>query len=125
MKPTGMKREKVLEAILAISTGLVVLSFAVHVRPLIGAAVIVALIGLLIKPLASVIAWGWLKFAAGLGFVMSRMVLAAVFFLILVPIALLRRLLSGEHLHLKRSPGTTYYVERNHRCSPKDFENTW
>jgi len=120
-----MKREKVLEAILAITAGLVVLAAILNVRALAGAAVVVAAIGLFVKPLASVVAWAWLKLAAGLGFITSRIILAAVFFVVLVPIALIRRLAAKDHLQLRRSTGKTYYVERSHRCAPKDFENIW
>ena len=125
MRPGDMKREKVLEAILAITAGLVVLAAILHARPLAGAAVVVAAVGLFVRPLASVVAWAWMKLAEGIGFVTSRILLAAVFFLVLVPVALLRRLATGRHLQLKRSPGATYYVERNHRCVSKDLENIW
>ena len=121
----SMKREKVLETMLTISLGLVVLSVVFHVRILIGIAVIVGIIGLFIKPLAEKIAWLWMKLAAGLGFVTSRILLSLVFFLVLFPVAVLHRLSSKNHLQLKRSSGDTYYFERNHRYMPKDFENTW
>lgn len=120
-----MKREKVLEAILAITAGLVVLAAVLHARALAGAAVVVAAVGLFVRPLASVIARVWMKLAEGIGFVTSRILLAAVFFIVLVPVALLRRLATGRHLQLKRPPGATCYIERNHRCVPKDLENIW
>jgi hypothetical protein len=121
----SMKREKVLETMLAISLGLVVLSVVFHARMLIGIAVIVGIIGLFIKPLAEKIAWLWVKLAEGLGFVTSKILLSLVFFLVLVPVALLHRLSVKNHLQLKRSTDETYYVVRNHRYTPKDFENTW
>jgi hypothetical protein len=120
-----MKREKVLETILVMSLGLVVLSVVLHVRALIGIAVILGVIGLLIRPLAERIAWLWMKLAEGLGFVTSKVLLSIVFYLVLLPIALLHRLSAKNHLQLKRSNGDTYYYERNHRCTPKDFENIW
>jgi hypothetical protein len=120
-----MKREKVLETILVISLGLVALSVFFRVRALIGIAVLVGIVGLFIKPLAERIAWLWMKLAEGLGFVTSRILLSLVFFLVLYPIALLHRLSSKNHLQLKRSAGDTYYFDRNHRYTPKDFENIW
>ena len=120
-----MKRESVLETMLVISLGLVALSVVFRVRLLIGVALLIGFIGLFVKPLAERIAWLWMKFATGLGFVTSRILLSLVFFVVLCPVALLHRVFAKNGLQLKRSVGDTYYSERNHRYTPEDFENTW
>jgi len=121
----SIKREKALETVLTIATGLLVLSFMFHTKWLVVAAILLGIVALLSKYLAGTIAWLWLKLAEGLGFVMSRVLLTILFYAMLVPIALLSRMGAKDPLQLKKKEGGTYYTERNHRYEAKDFENIW
>ena len=82
------------------------------------------IIGLFIGPLALFIAQLWLKLAQLIGAVMSRVLLTVVFFLVLLPIALLRRALSPHNeLQLKRrSDGGSYYTEEVRTYTPRDLQ---
>jgi len=120
-----MKREKALETVLTIATGLLVLSFLFHTKWLVVAAIALGVLALASKYLAGKIAWAWLKLAEGLGFVMSRVLLTILFYAILLPIALLARAGAKDPLQLRKKAGGTYYAERNHRYEGKDFENSW
>lgn len=56
----------------------------------------------------------WMKLAALMHAVMSVVIVALIFFLVVVPIALARRLLGHDSLKLKRTPRATYWIE----CEP-------
>jgi hypothetical protein len=82
------------------------------------------LIGVISPFLSAKISWVWLKFAELIGGVMSKIILSVVYFVFLVPIALLYRLTKKNPLFLKRQEGS-YYISRNKQYSPKDIENIW
>ncbi len=66
----------------------------------------------------------WFFLGEKLGFVVSKVVLGALFILILLPIALLSRLFRKDPLHL-RTPGRSGYHRRDHLYQVKDLENMW
>lgn len=82
------------------------------------------IIGLFISPLAVCIAQLWLKLAQLIGAVMSRVLLTLVFFLVLLPIALLRRALARRNeLQLKRgTDGGSYYTEEVKTYTRRDLQ---
>jgi hypothetical protein len=84
-------------------------------------------VGLFIAPLGRLIAWGWLQFGHLMGMVMSRVLLSAVFFLVLLPVALLRRWVTrADPLVLRRRPaGASYYHEVNREFTEADLRNPW
>jgi hypothetical protein len=84
-----MKRQKVLETCLVISTGFILLFYIFHVKILILIAFIIGLTGIFIKPLATGIAILWEKFGNLLGYIISKFVLTIVFFIFLFQIAIL------------------------------------
>jgi len=119
-----MKREKALETVLTIVTGLAVLSFVFHTKWLVVVAAVLGIVSLASRLVARKVAWLWLKLAEGLGYVMSRVLLTVLFFCVLLPVALLARR-GKDPLQLKKKSEGSYYVERDHRCEAKDFENVW
>ncbi|NJN77976.1 MAG: hypothetical protein HC803_06285 [Saprospiraceae bacterium] len=119
-----MNDKKITEAILAVTVGMLIIHFLFDVTILSKFALGVGLIGLFIKPFAKWIAWSWYKLSEALGYVNSRILLSLVFFLALVPIALISRLFTKGDLQLKRKKDS-YYSDRNHKYAPKDFENVW
>ena len=117
----------VYKANLVISTGLLVLYiFVFPNRYLLYTGTAVGLLTVLWPGLAQWISWGWYKLAEGLGYVNSRILLTLVFFVFLLPIALLYRLFN-RNIFALRSGRTdkSLYKERNHRYSAKDMENAW
>ena len=120
----GISREKALETCLVIATGFILLFYLVHLKIFLFLAFVVGLIGSFIKPLARLIAWLWLKLGDGMGYVMSKLILSLVFFLFLLPLALIYRMVNKDPLGLKRDKNT-YWKNRDYRYLPKDLENTW
>lgn len=50
------------------------------------------------------LAWLWLKFSEMFGFVMSRIFFSLIFFIIITPIGVFRRIFSGDMRFLKGAP---------------------
>ena len=80
--------------------------------------------GLFIPLISKQVSWLWFKLAEGMGFVMSKVVLGALFYFFIGPYALLYRLFNSDNLNIKRKK-ETYYSERGMDYSPKDLENPW
>ncbi len=126
MKQPKQTREKELETILVLCVALVIIFFVTQHKHYLTASVVLGLIGMFSKYLTSKISRAWLKLGEMIGAVMSRVILSAVFFLFLFPIALLSRLFSkSSSLQLKKSSADSYYFTRNHKYAPKDLDNVW
>ncbi len=69
----------------------------------------------------------WLKFAELLGSFNSKVLLSVLFFLFLVPIALLSRIFRKDTLQRKRNVEVkgSYFKQRNHKYQPDDFTNVF
>lgn len=68
----------------------------------------------------------WMGLAEALGFVMTRVILGVVFFLLVTPIGLLRRLSGGDPLSRRARRAESYwkpYTER--RNDPKHYEKMY
>ena len=64
----------------------------------------------------------WMTFAVILGWVMTRVILSIVFYLIMTPIGLITRLLGEDFLALKRKDSNSYW---NYRDSPKELNQDY
>ena len=74
-------------------------------------------LGLILPILLKPIYFLWMMFATILGWIMTRLILSLVFYLIMTPIGLITRLLGEDFLALKKIDYDTYW---NHRDS--DYE---
>lgn len=73
------------------------------------AAAVFLFFGLVLPGGLSFVHWIWMKFATVLGAINSRILLAVVFFLIFLPIGLLRRKLGGDPMARKWDPNLKTY----------------
>lgn len=65
----------------------------------------------------------WMKAAVVLGYINSRIILSAVFFLIFTPVRVITRLLGRDPLNRRRKAGSSYWIPRKKtRQSPEQFE---
>jgi hypothetical protein len=125
-----MNRQKHLETILVLVLALGIFYWFSHEkRPELGkylllSALILGLIGVFIPFLADKIHWAWMKLAHVMGWVMSKVILTLVFFVFLVPIALLMRALGKGSVKLKAG-GNSYYKERNFLYDKDSLEHVW
>ena len=76
----------------------------------VGAALVVA--GLLVPPAARAFHVAWMRFAAALGHVNSRVLLTLVYYLAVTPYGLISRLARRDPLRRRGSRDESYWVER-------------
>ena len=109
---------------LVITTGMLVIYLITHRPVFLYIAVAAGAVGIIIKPLAGWIASLWYKSGEVLGNVVSKIILTAVFFLMLVPIALFYRLFHKDPLRLKNTGDSNWSV-RDHDYTGNDLKNIW
>ena len=119
-----MQKSKILETSLVLTTGFLLIFMITGIRIFLILAFSLGIIGIFIQPLAKIIAVLWFKLADILNFFVPKIVLGALFFLILFPVSFFYRMLNKDKLLLKRSE-KSIWVERNKNYSAYDFENTW
>ena len=79
-------------------------------------------LGLILPTLLKPIYFVWMTFAAIIGWVMTRVILSAVFYLIMTPIGLITKLLGEDFLALKKIKSDSYW---NHRDSSKELNQNY
>ncbi|MFT5266081.1 MAG: hypothetical protein ACI8YQ_004841 [Polaribacter sp.] len=122
-----MEKHKQLESVLVIVLGFLVLYLALEKPIFLWISLSIGLLSLFSSFALAKITWLWFKLAEGLGYVNSRILLSVVFFLILVPIALLARLVSGNKLKLKKNEKGegSYFEEINVKYNKEGMEDMW
>ncbi len=87
---------------------------------------VVAVLLLLTKPVIFYpFTFIWLNLSDGLGKIMSKIILSLIFFVIVFPTALIRRIIGNDTLMLKqfKKSNQSVFVERNHAYSKNDLIN--
>ncbi len=89
-----------------------------------GASALLAVIGLAVPAILRPFYKAWMVLALILGWIMTRVILTLVYYLVLTPIALLGRAFGEQFLPLKTSTETkSYWVRRTGPARPKgDYE---
>ena len=110
--------------ILVIVTGLLVLSYIFKAPILVTISTVIAVVSLIIPGFGRIIEWGWYKIAHVLGWINTRILLSLVFYIFLLPFALLARISGKNSLKLRRLKDSVF-TKRDHVYTKKDFENMW
>ena len=79
-------------------------------------------LGLILPQLLKPIYFVWMIFAAILGWIMTRVILSLVFYLIITPIALLTKLLGEDFLALRKVESDSYW---NYRDSSEETSQNY
>jgi hypothetical protein len=120
LKRQEITKEKNLETFLVLVLALVVIGYLSN-RPLFYLISIgLGAVGLFIPFLASWITFLWLSFSEILGGVMSKILLSIVFFIVLFPVALLKKIFTK-----KKKMESSNWTDRNHTYTAKDLQNPW
>ncbi len=82
------------------------------------------IVGMLSMKLNSWIHKGWLFLGEKMGWVMSKVLLGALYIVILLPVSFLAGLFRKEIMNLK-SPEKSGFFRRDHEYVPGDLENMW
>lgn len=104
--------------------GFLVVYFIWHWDPAITIALVLGLIGLFSPFLSKHISWAWMKLAEILGYIMPKVILGTIFYLVLFPISLLYRLSNKDKLMMSKGYNS-YYIKRDVTFNKKSFEHPW
>ena len=88
--------------------------------PLGAAGGLLMLIGIAVPPAARAFHTGWMQFAAVLGWINSRIILSAMFFLVLAPIGFITRLFGRNPLNRRGPEQETYWIKRERTRQPRE-----
>jgi hypothetical protein len=115
-----------LKTIAVVAAAAILFGLLFKVRALHYLALVLLIIGVFAKKWSMAIASGWMKFAEVVSYVNTRIILSAVFFVLLTPIALIYRMIHGDFMSLKKQDRrATYFVDREHTYGPQDLANPW
>ena len=117
-------RTKIVETSLVLTTGFVGLYLLFKNPAFLILAFVLGFIGIFVPILARFIAITWFKLADALNFIFSKIILGLVYFVVLVPLAIIYKLTGKDKLNLKKLDGSNW-VARNKKYSISDIENIW
>jgi hypothetical protein len=91
------------------------------------AAIVLHVVNMAVPQIYKPVAVVWLGFSDLLGAVMSRILLSIVFFAVVTPIAIFRRLVGKDSLKLRafKASKDSVMVERNHTFIGRDLERPY
>jgi hypothetical protein len=120
-----MNQTKNLQILLGIAAGMVVLFFIFKSSVFLLIAVGICFAGLLSVRLAAFIAGLWMKVANLIGLILNTVLLSLVFFVLLTPLTLIRKIAGKSPILLKPTHGETYFHARNHKYDKGDLQDMW
>lgn len=118
------KKHKSLETILVLVAALIIFFWIYEKKIFLLSALLLVFVAVTSDLLTDLISRAWFRLSELLGKVMSKVILSLVYFLILLPAALLFRLTGKDQLQLKRKKDS-YFYRRDHQYTKKDIENIW
>ena len=85
---------------------------------------LLCLLGLVIPTILKPIYWIWMFFGTILGWIMTRIILSFMFYLILTPIGLISRLFGKEFLELRmnKSKASYWNIRTNEHLKKENYE---
>ncbi|MDO8952744.1 MAG: SxtJ family membrane protein [Draconibacterium sp.] len=119
-----MDKAKTLETSLVLTTAFLVIYLITGNNVFLYLALAFGISGIFIKPLAEYIAIAWFKLADVLNYIISKIILGTLFFVVLFPVSVLYKISNKDKLRIKRSKNSMW-IERNHTYSSSDLENIW
>jgi hypothetical protein len=114
-----------LKSQLVIVTGFLALSIIFDTHILSYLALSLGVIFLTSRFLSKWILWLWWKIAHVMGWINTRILLSIVFYLVLLPFAMISRMFTKDPLGLKWNKSGSSFVVRNHKYTASDLENPW
>ncbi len=119
------KKQNAKEVILTIVVGLLLVFYFTKINIFLWLSIAIGLLGIFSDLFAEKLTWAWMKLAEVMGKIMSPILLGAVFYLFLTPIAFLQKIF-GKTDNLKfKNPADSVYDTRNHEYKAGDLEDLW
>jgi hypothetical protein len=119
------RSEKPIETMLVLAMGCLLVNVAFHWKAALWLSFAFGGIGIFSGYLSARIAWVWMRLARMLGWISNRLLLSVVYLLVLLPVALFRRMGKKDRLTYFDKTATSNFTERNHLFQREDLEKTW
>jgi len=68
---------------------------------------------------------GWMLLSKAIGYLMSRVLLTLIFFMVLLPFSMIYKVSNKNPLNRKSSSASSLFKDRGHLYTAKDLENPW
>jgi len=113
------------ETVLVITVGFLALYLIFKHRIFLTLSFVIGLAGILSFWLSEKIEFVWNKLSLLLGKISNTILLTLIFFLVLTPMGLIRRLLGKGSMLRVRQGQQSSFTDREHSFTKKDLENVW
>ena len=120
----GKEKVKYRETLLVIVLGFSLLYLILDRDWMLHTALGLGILGMLSVQMNRWIHVAWFFIGEKMGYVISKVVLGALYIAVLVPVSLLARIFRKDLMNLK-SPHMSGFHQRDHLFDPGDFENMW
>jgi hypothetical protein len=122
-----MTRKETLDAGLAFVLILLIIALALKSHLLVAVAALAVLVCMTVPRLFTPWAFFWFALSRVLGAVMSRVILAAIYFLVVTPVAVVRRAAGKDPMLRKRwkQADGSVFADRHHTFGPEDIEHPY
>ena len=85
------------------------------------AAAVLGALGAIAPQALQVVFTVWMAVAFPIGFVVSRVLLGGLYFLMFTPVAIVFRLMGRDALHLRKPTGSSYWVPKTGGVDPASY----
>jgi hypothetical protein len=125
MLKTKFTRKENVDSGLGLLLLLLILGLILKTTSFFKIAIFVAVITMAIPAAIYPFTFIWLNISDLLGRVLSKVILSVIFFIILCPVAFIRKIRGKDSLRLRqfRKSGNSVFTERNHTFSKSDLVN--
>jgi len=113
------------KTLLTISMGFLVVHLIGHWNWALMVSLGVGFIGMFSSFLSQKIEWIWMKLTVVLSYIVPNILLSAVFYLVLFPVAILSRIFGKKDIMRLKGGAQSCYIERNKSYSKDDFTYPW
>jgi hypothetical protein len=111
--------------ILIICMGFLVIYLGLHVKWALYVSLGVGVLASASTFISQKIEWGWNMLSKVLGYIVPNILLSAIFFLFLFPIAVISRLFAKKDPLMLSGKYDSYFIDMNTQMDKKAFEKTW
>lgn len=112
------------KTLLVICLGMLVFYFFTGYIYFIWISLVVSLCGIISPTISTCIVWLWNKLTQALGFVMPKVILTLVYYLILFPLSTISKLFSKNTFHVKNDK-TSFFTDVKKEFDKREFEKLW
>jgi len=110
---------------LTIVIGFILLSNYFNSKPILILSIAIGIIAILSEKANEKIIWAWNKLTEILGKIMPNVLLTAVYYLFLTPIALINRINSKKNMLQLKNNSSSVYIHQKKEFSNESLEKIW